>query len=724
MGSGLSQVNVRVCRCKRLGIGKMALIATSATTPLLLPSSTSGANSYWDTTPGVAGGGVTPTGVWDQSTSLNWTPDVNGAAADNVGWSTVATDASNFAIFAAGADAVAPYTITIEGTITGIGRIVLEKDGIPNQTSQTGFDTTFAAGSNNPTLDFGANPIDFELTIANSARRDLNINNGILLRTTHPTSGLIKRSSGTLQLRGSISYNGITDGSSTATFDIFNGIANVNSLNLITKTLRFGNGNSNTQLGTLVFTGGTFVLDSSYNLVFNGGSIGLENNDSGAGRTLTIAAPVTLPVFASNPNKDFQVGGTSTNLNIVSGLISQSAGAGTLTLIKVDAGRWRIANDSNSFTGNIDARNGDLEFTSIANSGSPSALGQGTTLILGSSTSVNGPVLRYMGSADASTDRTIHFRGGGAGTGNSTLANNGTGSIRYTGAFLNDSTDNASPASGRALILTGSNTLNNEITAPLIDSTATPAAPATANFLNVTKNGAGKWILSGTSTYSGTTVINDGMLLINGSLSPSSSAAVSVNAASPAAGVLGGTGLIARPVTINSGGTIAPGSTTGTLDIAGPLTLGPGSIYAVEIGGITAGDGIGFHDQLNMSDPTGSVSLDNTAVLSVSLAGGFDPATAGSSVLFILNRADTGSYTTSFAGAPEGSLITFAGGRANITYAANATGGTLTGGNDIALFNVAVPEPGPIGLLAAVGTGLLARRRRQRCPHRAAAGLL
>jgi len=83
--------------------------------------------------------------------------------------------------------------------------------------------------------------------------------------------------------------------------------------------------------------------------------------------------------------------------------------------------------------------------------------------------------------------------------------------------------------------------------------------------------------LSGTNDYTGTTAVNGGTLLINGNNSGAGSITVATGAK------LGGTGIIAGPITVQSGGTLAPGTSIGTLTANGSVTLSAGSTTVMEI---------------------------------------------------------------------------------------------------------------------------------------------
>ncbi len=100
------------------------------------------------------------------------------------------------------------------------------------------------------------------------------------------------------------------------------------------------------------------------------------------------------------------------------------------------------------------------------------------------------------------------------------------------------------------------------------------------------KTGMGTWVLSGSNYYSGFTVISNGTLVVNGSILGTNT--VPVNAAGfylgcqvRAEGTLQGDGVIQCVVT--NEGTIAPGSSVGSLTINNDLVNLPGSTNVFEI---------------------------------------------------------------------------------------------------------------------------------------------
>lgn len=99
--------------------------------------------------------------------------------------------------------------------------------------------------------------------------------------------------------------------------------------------------------------------------------------------------------------------------------------------------------------------------------------------------------------------------------------------------------------------------------------------------VGVTKFGPGKWELFGNNTYTGQTRVREGQLNIVGDQTGTGETIVDAGA------TLGGDGTVGGNVTVH--GAIAPGRSTGTLQIAGNLTLDAGSEMVIEILSTTPG---------------------------------------------------------------------------------------------------------------------------------------
>ncbi|BEO30487.1 outer membrane autotransporter barrel domain-containing protein [Serratia marcescens] len=119
----------------------------------------------------------------------------------------------------------------------------------------------------------------------------------------------------------------------------------------------------------------------------------------------------------------------------------------------------------------------------------------------------------------------------------------------------------------------------------------------------LTKQGIGTLVLTGNNTYAGPTLVNQGRLAVNGSVT----SAVSVQNG----GIVGGSGTVGS-LTARQGGTVAPGNSIGTLNVAGNVSFEPGSRYAVEVGPNGQSDRIQSGGSATIGGGEVAVTLENS----------------------------------------------------------------------------------------------------------------
>jgi autotransporter-associated beta strand protein len=384
-------------------------------------------------------------------------------------------------------------------------------------------------------------------------------------------------------------------------------------------------------------TAGNYIFD------LNGFSL------SSRGSNLTISNGATLAIqngtYQLQTNYAFTVNGT--NALAVSAKIT-----GAFDLQKSGGGDLTLTNDTSDFTGRFAAQNGGtVSFSSIKNSGVASSVGAGSVF----DTGINN-IMAYTGTGD-STNRTFGVFGGGS----DTLKNTGSGALVWTGAFTN------TKSGASTLTFGGTNALDNDFQGALINSTAG------GHILSVTKADAGAWKLSGNSSFTGTTSVSAGTLLVgHANALGSTVGSTSVTGVSQLI-LTGGIAVGAEALTLNSGATAswngqtgaALRSYSGTNSWVGTIALGQNTSIAANSGSaLTVSGAISGGFNLTKADSgTLTVSGANTYTGTTTIAAGTLQA----------DRAD--GVGTGALG--NGGNISFTGG--TLQYTANSAGTNYSG---------------------------------------------
>jgi fibronectin-binding autotransporter adhesin len=496
--------------------------------------------NYWDINGDTAGaGGVTPAGTWDTGTTANWSTDSAGGIATTT-WAD-----NDDAIFSAGSNATGAFSVGLGGTPV-VGNLTVEEGAIiisGGTALNVGGGAAFKG-----VIDVYANS-----TLAISSAIAGGDNTGSITKGISGGTG-----TGTLVLNGVNTYTGQTAVAvGTLSYDSIgnvNGGASAlgNPANAALGTLKIGSSVG----ATLKYTGTGHTTDRVINLAGASLSGSATNEASGSGPIIFTSGVIST----GNGVKVFELAGTNTGDNTISGAIGEFSASKYTRVEKIDSGTW-VLTGLNTFSGVCDIRHGTLVVNSLANAGTPSSVGTGaeggahTWIGLGGSGTTN-TTLKYIGTGH-STSRRIHLWGATANL-TCTIDASGTGPLVLRGEI----TRPPGEAFDKVLMLKGTNTGTNTISGQIADSVSG------AKTL-VTKEGVGKWVLRGPNAYTGDTAVNGGTLLVNGLGSLAASSAVTVGANA----TLGGNGTINGPVTVNAGGVLSPGSSLDTFTLNSDLTL-------------------------------------------------------------------------------------------------------------------------------------------------------
>lgn len=205
------------------------------------------------------------------------------------------------------------------------------------------------------------------------------------------------------------------------------------------------------------------------------------------------------------------------------------------------------------------------------------------------------------------------------------------------GTYLSATSKNTTAAT-MVWYVGGANT--DETFKGVIDNLTSAGKTATTS---IVKEGSADWRLTGTNTYSGTTEVNGGSLIVNGTNSGTGAVTVNEN------GTLKGTGTIAGAVTVESGGIIQAGDT-----IIGSKSLKLSSTLKVKSGGIVNVPVSG--KKYNYIKPSGKITLYDGSILQIN-DGVLDeaPASGTEYTVFFLSEL-SGEFSYIYPETPGDSL--------------------------------------------------------------------
>ncbi len=353
--------------------------------------------------------------------------------------------------------------------------------------------------------------------------------------------------------------------------------------------------------GTVVINGTKFTLAGPDGISADG----TLTTPTGNGVTLTGAISGTGILENSGGNNTISGANTSAGSSIIGGSLTlgntNSLGnngnaVSTGTLILPNAG----ASSTKTYTQNF----------TVSGSGSNSV----GAIELGSRATVGSSVLS--GALTVTASSKLRTEGNG-------------GTQSFTGAI------NVTAPSVTLELLTASGSVgviaNNSVTAPSVFE----------------KTGLGTLLLASGSSITATNGLNlrAGEFKDNG--------VITGNVTAYSGSTLGGSGTISGNIVIGTGATLAPGNSPGLLtESSGNTSFAGGSFYKVELGGTTAGNGNGFHDQTWVQNGTLSLASSGGGVLlqvkSWVKADGVTTFTAARRDVFSIFRT-SGGITGTFA---------------------------------------------------------------------------
>ena len=420
------------------------------------------------------------------------------------------------------------------------------------------------------------------------------------------------------------------------------------------------------------YTGGT-TLSAGVLAISNSGALGTGavsitgttariNITAGNGVGLSIANPINVGGALTLHNPQTATGATTT-------FSGQLTGSSAITVVNgggngLTAG-LSFTNANNTFTGNVIMPSGNV---SGFDQFSFNSLGDGGNFTFAKAGNQNSVI--YTGSAATTFNtRTISvgaisglFDGGGTNPVNA-FTNNGTGTITFNNAM----SVGAVNAGGGTLFFNGTNAGNNTFAGTI--------GAGSGGAFGIGKTGTGKWVLTGSNSYTGEVLIRNGTLSVNAVSTIANNQPLGKNAVVQL-GHQGDSGVLEFTGTTNSttdkqfriGNSVAAQSGGGSIRNNGTGSLiFSNAVFNVSAGAITA------TRTLNLGGSYAGTNEIQGVISKGSSSSGTVALTVSGSTWKLTN---TSSYTGATA-INNGTLMLGSGGNLGATAVAVANGGTL-----------------------------------------------
>ena len=440
-------------------------------------------------------------------------------------------------------------TVTVSGAISGSGALTLANAGtgnveltsansysggtiIQHPTGNTsgagwvGIYNSSAFGSGTVTIAGAGTNYIRSMASSLNITNAITMNSGSTLRLANSTSGATNTVSGLVSGAGGIVYTFTDVQRLLNTNNSFGGGVNIASSTEV-QVNNIGGSGSNSSLGTngvvtfssISGSGGAGTLrwlgtssensDKSFALttISSSASAGMriyagDTSSGGTNVTLTLNGNINS---TGATNLVITLGAFNTNTLVMNGTINQTAGfTNSLVVGNSGVGTVVLGSSNNSFGGSVTINAGSsstntVQVARVGNAGANSSLGTNGTINIGGSSSSGVNILKYVGSGETN-NKVINLAGT---TGGATLDQSGTGNLRFSSAMT------ATGVGAKAITLQGSTAGTGELTGDISN--------LGGNVISMIKSGTGTWKLSGSNSYSGTTVIKEAGVLQLGS---------------------------------------------------------------------------------------------------------------------------------------------------------------------------------------------------------------